>query len=70
MQENGSWKVKMNIDINDLTNAIISKNKDNNLLVIDEAEDAQARIKNYKQSEENISKAINEAVQKKIESEK
>jgi hypothetical protein len=70
MQENGSWKVKMNIDINDLTNAIISKNKDNNLLVIDEAEDAQARIKNYKQSEENISKAINEAVQKKIEFEK
>jgi len=70
MQENGSWKVKMNIDINDLSNAIISKNKDNNLLVIDEAEDAQARIKNYKQSEENISKAINEAVQKKIESEK
>jgi len=28
------------------------------------------RGKNYKQSEENISKAINEAVQKKIESEK
>ena len=49
---------------------ILRENKDNNLLVIDEAEDAQARIKNYKQSEENISKAINEAVQKKIESEK
>ena len=70
MQENGSWKVKLNIDINDLGNAVTSKIEDNNLLVIDDAEDAQARIKNYKQSEENISKAMNEAIQKKIESEK
>ena len=70
MQENGSWKVKLNIDINDLGNAVTSKIEDNNLLVIDDADDAQARIKNYKQSEENISKAMNEAIQKKIESEK